>query len=153
MIHLNRFSLSDPDNWQLFYRLMDAYLQEVCLTEDYCEEIADLNDDALNTELITQSIRPHDPYFVMRIMQGEDCIGLITYTYWEQEQTGFINNFYICPEQRGKGLGGQAYDLAERHLLQLGALSISLEPEHKAVPFYLRKGYSPGNDGTFHKTL
>ena len=89
----------------------------------------------------------------MRIMQDEDCIGLITYTYWEQAQTGFVNNFYIRPEQRNQGFGGQAYNLVEQHLRQLGTLTITLEPESKAIPFYLRKGYIPGSDGTFHKTF
>lgn len=153
MIHLTRLDLADPAAWALFRALMADYLREVCPPEEYAQELADLDDPALNAELLTQCRRDHDPYFVMAIQQDGRCVGLITYTFLTDQRAGFINNFYMDGPLRGQGLGSQAYDLAEDHLRRLGALRIRLEPEDRARSFYLRKGYAPVSGNTFVKSL
>lgn len=141
MLHLERLSLTW--DWDLFLRLMDAYLREVCSAPEYRQEMADLHDDALNAALHRQSNRLHTPYFLMRIVQENTCIGLISYTWWEEERRGEVNNFYLLPGHRGQGLGVQALTLAEKHLQSLGARCIDLEPVRSAAGFYQRRGYEP----------
>ena len=150
MLHLNRFSLTW--DWNSFYRLMEAYLREVCPEDEYRQEIADLHDDALNAALIQQSYRPTDPYFIMRVMQDATCVGLITYTHREQARRGHVNNLYILPEHRRQGLGRQAYALAENHLCRCGVLEITLKPVDTARDFWARCGFTPA-DGLYRKAI
>ncbi|MBQ8555243.1 MAG: GNAT family N-acetyltransferase, partial [Clostridia bacterium] len=145
MLHLSRFSLTWPADWVQFCSLMEAYLTEVCSPEDARREIAELHDETLSAQLIQQSYRKTDPYFIMRIIQDSACIGLISYSYQESRRRAFINNFYVLPDHRGQGLGSEAYALAEDHLRRLGARTLALEPEEQALPFYLRKGYQPSS--------
>lgn len=155
MLHLTPFSLTWDGDWALFARLMEAYLLEVCPPEEAAQEIAELHDKALSRELLRQSLRTRDPYCVMRIMQDRTCVGLITFSYTEAEHSGFINNLYIEPSHRGQGHGAQAVLLAEKHLRSLGARSIALRPEAKAVPLYRRCGYAPvpADPTLYHKAL
>ena len=150
MLQLNRFSLTW--DWSQFYRLMDAYLKEVCPEEEYRREIADLNDNALTIGLIQQSYRRENPYFLMRIMQDGACIGLITYTLWEQERRGHIGNLYILPEKRRQGLGREAFTLAEKHLRGLNAETLTLEPVESAAGFWRICGFTP-DGGLYRRTI
>lgn len=77
----------------------------------------------------------------MRIVLNEESVGLITYSYNEKCFLGFINNFYVCPEQRSKGIGSTVLRMVETHLSELGAKQVDLNPEEKAKPFYVRNGF------------
>ena len=148
MLKLTPFSLTWPGDWSAYCRLMDAYLSEVCTEEDYRDEIADLNDPELSAELIRQSMQTRNPCFMMRILLDEQLIGLITYSLYEPTHRGFIKSFYVEPAYRRQGYGSQAYAMAEKQLKQLGAWTIALRPEPKAIPFHLGKGFQPDEKGT-----
>ena len=142
MIELVRFDLRDPLEWDEFYNLFSAYLAEVCDEEEYQENIDELHDAALNSQMIDQTLQEHDPYFVMRIVQDEECVGLISYSYNEKLLLGFINNFYVCPEQRSTGIGSTVYHMVETRLSELGAKQVDLIPVGKAQQFYICNGFS-----------
>lgn len=142
MLKLVRFDLRNPAEWDEFYNLFSAYLAEVCEDDEYQENIADLHDEKLNSQMIEQTLQEHNPYFVMRIVLSEECMGLISYSYNEKCFLGFINNFYVCPEQRSTGIGSSVYRMVETHLSELGAKQIDLIPVGKAQRFYIRNGFS-----------
>lgn len=100
MIELIRFDLQKKDEWDDFYDWFSSYLSEVCDEEEYQENIDDLHNDELNAQMIEQTLQEHNPYFVMRIVENEVCVGLISYSYDEERNKGFINNFYVCTERR-----------------------------------------------------
>lgn len=158
MIELIRFDLQNKDEWDEFYGLFSTYLSEVCDEEEYKEEIDDLHNDELNARMIAQTLQEHDPYFIMRIVENEVCIGLISYWFDEECNKGFINNFYVCPECRNSGVGSAAYRTVEKQLRSLGAKYIELAPEKKAERFYIRNGFefshiSSGGERIFCKVI
>lgn len=69
------------DEWDDFYDWFSSYLSEVCDEEEYQENIDDLHNDELNAQMIEQTLQEHNPYFVMRIVENEVCVGLISYSY------------------------------------------------------------------------
>lgn len=141
MLKLVRFDLRNPVEWDEYYNLFSAFLEEVCDDDEFHEEIADLHDEILNSQMIEQTQQEHNPYFVMRIVLGEECVGLIAYSYNEKCFLGFINNFYVCPEKRSTGIGSTVLRMVETHLLKLGAKQVDLIPVEKAKPFYVRNGF------------
>lgn len=141
MIELIRYDLQKKDEWDSFYGLFSLYLSEVCDEEEYQENIDDLHNDELNAQMIDQTLRERDPYFIMRIVENEVCIGLISYSYREECNKGFINNFYVCAERRKSGVGSAAYRMVENHLRSLGARYIELVPVKTAERFYIRNGF------------
>lgn len=141
MIELIRFNLQKKDEWDDFYGLFSSYLSEVCDEEEYQENIDDLHNDELNAQLIDQTLQEHNPYFVMRIVKNEVCIGLITYSFHEECNKGFINNFYVCAECRNSGVGSATYRMVEKHLQSLGAKYIELVPVRMTERFYIRNGF------------
>lgn len=143
MLELIRFDLRSPTGWDQFTALFRAYLAEVCDEEEYQENLRDLRDEALNRQLIEQTLRQRNPYFIMQIVSEGKCVGLISYAYNEDARSGFINNFYVCPEYRNAGIGSGAYRLAETRLMSLGAGRIDLIPVAKALHFYLLRGFAP----------
>ncbi len=56
MIELIRYDLQKKDEWDDFCGLFSLYLSEVCGEEEYKEEIDDLHNDELNTEMIDQTL-------------------------------------------------------------------------------------------------
>ena len=141
MLQLVRFDLRNPAEWDIFYNLFSAYLAEVCDEEEFRENIEDLHDDVLNRQMIEQTMQVRNPYFVMRIVLDEECVGLISYSYHEKHFLGFINNFYVYPEQRSAGIGSSIYHMVESHLSKLGAKQVELIPVGKALQFYTRNGF------------
>ena len=141
MLKLVRFDLRDPTEWDEFYKLFSAYLEEVCDDDEYREEIADLHDETLNSQMIEQTLREHNPYFIMRIVLNEERVGLISNSYDEKSFLGFINNFYVCPEQRSTGIGSAVCRMVETHLAKLGAKQVDLVPVEEAKSFYVRNGF------------
>ena len=141
MIKLIRFDLQKKDEWDDFYDFFTSYLSEVCDEEEYQENIDDLHNDELNSQMIDQTLQEHNPYFVMRIVENEVCVGLISYSYDERFNKGFINNFYVCSEHRSSGIGSATYRMVENHLQSLGAKCIELVPVGKAERFYIRNGF------------
>lgn len=97
----------------------------------------------VNRQMLAQTLQQHNPYFVMQIVLNGKCIGLISYSYHEERRAGFINNFYICPKYRNAGIGSSVYRMAEAQLKSLGTMLIELIPVKKALPFYVRNGFTP----------
>lgn len=143
MPELIRYDLRNPCEWDQFYNLFSAYLAEVCDEEEYQENINELHDEELNRQLIAQTLRQHNPYFVMQIVSGGECAGIISYSYNEEQRCGFINNFYIRPENRNTGIGSSVYRIVEAQLKSLGAVLVELIPVGKALHFYIRNGFTP----------
>ena len=141
MIELIRYHLQKKDEWDDFCGLFSLYLREVCDEEEYRENMDDLHNDELNAQMINQTLQEHNPYFVMRIVESNMCVGLITYSYDEEKRKGFINNFFVCSEHRGSGIGSVVYQMVENHLQSLGAKHIELVPIDKAERFYIRNGF------------
>ena len=142
MIELIRFDLQKKDEWDDFYDLFSSYLREVCDEEEYQENIDDLHNDELNAQMIEQTLHEHNPYFMMRIVENEVCVGLITYSFREECNKGYINNFYVCAECRNSGVGSAVYRMVEKHLRTLGATYIELVPVRMAERFYIRNGFA-----------
>ncbi len=143
MPKLLRFDLRDKDEKSLFDKMFIEYLKEVCDPDEFCEELDDLHNDELDRQMVEQTLREHNPYFVMKILHEEKCVGFVTYIYRETERIGFINNFYIYPQYRNKGLGTSVYLLVEERLKTSGATYIELNPIENAKRFYARHGFSP----------
>lgn len=143
MLELKRFDLQNPHEWNRFTALFSAYLAEVCGEDEYRENLADLQNESLNRQLIEQTLRERNPYRVLQIMLDGACVGLISYSYHEERRRGFLNNFYICPEHRNAGVGTAVYRMAEEELKALGAVRLELIPVDKALPFYVRHGFTP----------
>ena len=141
MLELIRFNLQNKREWDNFFDLFSSYLQEVCDEEEYQENIADLHNDRLNAQMIEQTLQEHNPYFVMRIMDCDVCKGLVSYSYIEDRNQGFINNFFMRKEYRCSGIGSAVCRIVENHLSSLGAKYIELVPVRKAEGFYLRNGF------------
>lgn len=141
MIELIRFDLQKKDEWDDFYDLFTSYLSEVCDEKEYQENIDDLHNDELNVQMIEQTLQEHNPYFIMRIVENQVCVGLISYSYHEEHSRGFINNFYVCSEHRSFGIGSAALKMVENHLRSFGAKYIELAPVAKAERFYIRNGF------------
>ena len=142
MIELIRFDLQKKDEWADFYDLFSSYLREVCDEEEYQENIDDLHNDELNAHMIEQTLQEHNPYFMMRIVENEVCVGLITYSFREECNKGYINNFYVCAAYRNSGVGSAVYRMVEKHLQSLGATYIELVPVRMAEHFYIRNGFA-----------
>ena len=141
MVELIRYHLEKKEEWDDFYGLFRSYLSEVCDEEEYKEEIDDLHNDELNARMINQTLQDHDPYFIMRIVENQVCVGLISYSYHEEHSRGFINNFYVCSEHRNSGIGSAALKMVENHLRSFGAKYIELAPVAKAERFYIRNRF------------
>ena len=61
-----------------------------------------------------------------------------------QGRDAFVDELFLLPRARGRGLGSEALDLAERYCRSQGALHLHLEVEgHRggAASLYLRRGY------------
>jgi GNAT superfamily N-acetyltransferase len=57
----------------------------------------------------------------------------------------FVDELYVTPGRRGRGLGGQALELAERECLRRGVRALHLEVEHdkrQAQELYRRWGFA-----------
>lgn len=125
MIELRRLNLEEKKDMDLFNAMSEEYYTDVCTPDELSQEIADLYDDKLNAELIEQTKRKKDPYYIMGIENNKKCIGFISYIIYQSNQQCFINNFYITSLYRNQG-----------------SLTISLLPEKRAVPFYQRFGFT-----------
>ncbi len=142
MIELRRLNLEEKKDMDLFNAMSEEYYTDVCTPDELSQEIADLYDDELNAELIEQTKRKKDPYYIMGIENNKKCIGFISYIIYQSNQQCFINNFYITSLYRNQGFGAIAYAKAEEHIRNQGSLTISLLPEKRAVPFYQRFGFT-----------
>lgn len=142
MIELRRMKLEEKNDMDQLNAMMEQYYAEICTPDELRQEIADLYDEKLNAELIEQTRREKDPYYFMSIEDDGACIGFVAYTVYQENKRCFINNFYIAPALRNRGLGSAAYRKVEQHSREMGALVISLLPEERAVPFYRRLGFS-----------
>lgn len=142
MLELIRFDLQNKDDLQLFIKSSEAYYSEICTKEECEEEISDLYDEQLTSELINQTLQVDVPYFIMKIVVNGQYVGFIAYSVELSIHRGFINNFYIVKEHRAKGIGTLVYNYVEEHMKQLGTMYIDLEPVDRAKAFYQRRGYS-----------
>ncbi len=141
MIKLERIDLLNSDERKLFDEMFIGYLYETCDKEELSQEIDDLYNETLNRQMIEQTLRKHDPYFILWIKSNNIYSGFISYLYLENKRLCFINNFYIIPEQRNKGLGTAAYKAVESHIKRIGASVIELNPVKNALEFYKRNGF------------
>jgi ribosomal protein S18 acetylase RimI-like enzyme len=68
----------------------------------------------------------------------------------------FIDELYIREENRGRGLGSEALDIAEEYCRSLGVKALHLEVEHHrkaAQKLYLRAGFKNNNRNLMTKWL
>ena len=77
---------------------------------------------------------------------GFAMVGLEHGDYEQSVTRGVVNNIFVLPEWRGRGIGGRLLDAAEVALADAGADVFSLETmatNARARRFYEREGYRP----------
>lgn len=153
MLEMVRFDLRNGDDLALFTETSAAYYAEVCTAEECAEEIADLHDARLTRQLIAQTLCEDTPYFIMKIMADDAFAGFAAYTVDPIRGRGFINNFYVAKEYRGRGLGREACAMVEKHMSDSGAAYIALEPVEAAEAFWCSLGYGAASSGLWEKRL
>lgn len=86
------------------------------------------------------------------IIKDKECLGFIIYQIDKEESdwkerlgSGFIREFYIKEDFRGKGLGSMLLNNAEQNLKTLGAKEVYLTSSEKenVKLFYQKNGYKP----------
>lgn len=68
---------------------------------------------------------------------------------------GLVDELWIAPNQRGRGIGSHALAFAEEYCRQQGVVAIHLEAygENDAMRLYTRAGYRPHDSTYFTKWL
>lgn len=87
-----------------------------------------------------------DPLCVTIVIQGDDIIGHIEMGQREGDapHEGYVFNYYLKPEHRGKGLGAQLDAYACAHLRAQGRTLARLRTNGDNIPviaFYTRAGW------------
>jgi ribosomal protein S18 acetylase RimI-like enzyme len=105
-----------------------------------------------NREAILQAITRHIVADELRVATVEDeivgfvMIGFETGEYELDCRRGTIQNLFVEPDHRNRGLGSGLLEAAEQMLAERGADVVSLEvlaPNERARRFYRRHGYDP----------
>lgn len=85
------------------------------------------------------------PGSCMHAWQDQQIIGQIMLGRWKKKSTiGYVNNFYLIPEYRGKGLGEclENYALDFFKQLDIYLVRLSCSPTNlQAIRFYWRRGW------------
>lgn len=86
------------------------------------------------------------------IVQGSHIVGYIALTFGYSIEFGgrdaFIDEFYICPRQRGQGLGTKALELIQTEAKSLGIHALHLEVAHtnkRAQHLYTQANFQARN--------
>ena len=86
------------------------------------------------------------------IVQDTHIVGYIALTFGYSIEFGgrdaFIDEFYICPGQRGQGLGTKALDLIQTEAKSLGVHALHLEVAHankRAQRLYTQANFQARN--------
>lgn len=58
-------------------------------------------------------------------------------------QWGYLANFFVRPEHRGRGLGGRMLDACAAYADEHGFARIVLSPSERSTPLYARQGFEP----------
>lgn len=153
MVELKRFDLRNPDEMEQFNSYFIEYLAEVCDEEEYQENIRDMRDKELDRQMITQTLREQNPYYIMKILSDGMYVGFISYSYNESLHRGFVNNLYVRKNFRRIGTGAKALGLAEDHIKSHGGTLIELIPVGGAEGFYFRNGYGASRVNANHETV
>ena len=56
---------------------------------------------------------------------------------------GYLANFFVRPEHRGRGLGSRLLDACATYADQHGFARVVLSPSERSVPLYTRHGFAP----------
>lgn len=80
-----------------------------------------------------------------------DVVGFVMFrtrtdSYEIDRERGLVENLYVVPDCRDRGIGSALLSAAERQLHERGVETVSLEamaPNHGARRFYRRHGYEP----------
>lgn len=88
---------------------------------------------------------------VLVARRGEGIVGFVAYTiegstFARTATRGLIQNIYVCPDERGQGIGSRLLDAGEQRLTEQGADVLSLEVmarNEAGRRFYDRHGYGP----------
>ena len=56
---------------------------------------------------------------------------------------GYLANFFVRPEHRGRGLGSRLLDACATYADQHGFARVVLSPSERSVPLYARHGFAP----------
>lgn len=153
MVKLKRFYLRSPDEMEQFNTYFIEYLAEVCDEEEYQENICEMQDDELNSQMIAQTLRADNPYFIMKILLDGEYVGFISYAYNSKSCHGFINNLFVRNCFRRTGVGAKALMLAEANVKALGGTLMELVPVDGVEGFYLRNGYEAVRMNADHEAV
>ena len=82
------------------------------------------------------------------VTDGERSVGYLVvtlgYSFEYQGRDAFLDEVYVLPDQRGKGIGSRAMEIAEAACRELGVHALHLEVEREksvAMDVYRRAGF------------
>ena len=116
-------------------------------------------------QLAVRPVEPltHDSTMDRSAMQqgGSDgALGFVqlfpSFSSLKAQRLWVLNDLFVAPEGRGKGVGRALMDRARRHAEETGACRLTLETMHDnqvAKSLYLSLGYVHDGDGVEHYTL
>jgi len=89
-----------------------------------------------------------DPWLAVHVLLDGQTVGQIEFdTYRPRPWIGYVNHYYLTPEQRGRGLATQLDDYATEFLRKRGFANayLSVSPSNaRALRFYARHGWLDG---------
>jgi [ribosomal protein S5]-alanine N-acetyltransferase len=106
--------------------------------------------------------RTRDPWLAVHVFQGSQLVGQMEFdSYKPAPWIGYVNLYYLAPEQRGLGLATQLDAYASDYLRKSGFANahLSVSPQNaRALRFYAHHGWSdagarPGDVRLMHKEL
>jgi GNAT superfamily N-acetyltransferase len=126
-------------------------VREVCAKDyDYNEEILNSWCGNKNPARIREWILNPDNFFLVLENGTRQIVGVALYGRRES----VVQLCYLLPEAIGKGNGTRLLKALEAEAKRTGQGEISLNSTITGRPFYLREGFEPNGDPTYHrKTL
>ncbi|WP_302080116.1 GNAT family N-acetyltransferase [Salinibaculum rarum] len=104
-----------------------------------------------NRQQIRETIVRHAVSNTLLVARDDDVIGFVMFTmetggYQQDGARGIVENIFVEPSYRDRGVGERLLQAAEAELTQRGAETIALEvmaENQDARRFYRRQGYEP----------
>lgn len=134
----------------LFWDMFDKYIRELAKTATLGGplDLEYFTSEEYKDAIMSLYYRDNNPLKIAFPEADGAAVGFMTYlTYLDEDGKCFILEYGICPERRGRGIGGRAYELIEARAVQEGAQFFELTPsDGRSENFWLRHGYIETSD-------